>query len=102
MARRPLPAAGSPQHGKLFALPQFEFQPLEDRGPVRRIALAEVLEPQNGGIRPRALHTAGVPPASSGVDSDQSLDLQKVAQAKFTVFAAVAGHLESAERCLHI
>ena len=40
--------------------------------------------------------------ASSGVDADHGFDLQEVAQAELAVFAAVARHLEAAERRLHV
>ncbi len=42
--------AGFTHDGEVLALPKLELQPLEDRGPIRRIAFAEVLQPQNGGI----------------------------------------------------
>src|ERR1700735_4434565 len=43
-----------------------------------------------------------LPPRSGGVDADDRLDLQEIAQAEFAVLATVAGHLESAERSLHV
>src|ERR1700679_2919957 len=47
--QRRLADAGFTHDGEVLALPQFEIEAGEDGGAIRRIAFAEIFEPQNGG-----------------------------------------------------
>src|ERR1700690_1685866 len=46
--------------------------------------------------------SASMPVPSSGVDANDGLDLQEVAQPEFSVFAPIAGHFEPPKRGLHV
>ena len=84
---------------------QFEIDALEERRPIRRKALAQGFEPQNRRISRGSaveLDEAHTPSPSSSVDSDHRLDLQEIAQSELAPLAAVARHLEAAERRVHV
>ena len=93
--QRRLADPGFAHDGDISAGSELEIQLLEQR-PAGPVALPEILEPQYG-VLGQSCHRA-----SGGVDADDGLDLQEVAQPEFTVLAPVAGHLEAAEGRLHV
>src|SRR5580658_4756366 len=86
--QRGLADAGFSHDREILTLPELELQSLEQRRAIRRIAFAEILEPQDGGISQEVHPLGGTRRESSGVDSDHGFDFQEVAQAEFSVLAS--------------